>query len=122
MVTLGNTKDYDTVQTWWNDVRLLADTFFNAITYRPAETPAIPVTSLMVHLHTTMQKLSRLSPPAESRTAHQHLLDSVRYLQLSLAEVIAHNPAKSNIHYDAACRHYQQAQRALHQLGVKQVP
>ena len=121
-MTVSHIKNYETVQNWWNDVRLLADTFFDAIHHRPADTPAIPVTSLMVYLHTTTQKLSRQSLPPEGRTAHQHLLDSMRYLQLSLAEVIAHNPERSNLHYDAACRRFQQAQRALHQLGVKQVP
>jgi predicted DsbA family dithiol-disulfide isomerase len=49
-------------------------------------------------------------------------VSSVRYLQLSLAEIIAHNPQKSNLHYEAARREYHQAQQSLRQLGVKQVP
>lgn len=121
MVALRNSSDYNTTQQWWADARFLTETFFQLIDNRPTNAPDIPVLSAMMDLHTAGQKLSRLSTPSECRESRQHLLNAMRYLQLSLAEIIAHNPDKSDAHYDRARDEYHRLQRVLRHIGVQQV-
>ena len=121
MVALRHSSDYNTVQQWWNDARSQTGTFFRLIDSRPTTTPDIPVLSAMMDLHSAGQKLSRLSTPLECREARQHLLNAMRYLQLSLAEIIAHNPDNSDSHYDSARDAYQRLRRTLNDLEVQQV-
>lgn len=121
MVALRHSADYNTAQQWWNDVQPLTGTLFRLIDNRPTDTPDMPVLSAMMDLHMAGQKLSRLSTPSECRTARQHLLNAMRYLQLSMAEIIAHNPDKSDAHYDSARDEYHRLHRALRELRVQQV-
>jgi hypothetical protein len=121
MVALRQSTDYNTAQQWWNDARSQTGTFFRLIDSRPTDTPGMPVLSAMMDLHTAGQKLSRLSTPSECREARQHLLNAMRYLQLSLAEIIAHNPDSSDSHYDSARDEYHRLRRTLRELRVQQV-
>ena len=121
MVALRNSSEYKTTRQWWNDVHLLTLSFFRLIDSRPTDTADVPVLTLMMDLHTAGQKLGRLTTPAECHEARQHLLHAMRYLHLSLAEIIARNPESSDVHYDRARDAYHRLQRALRDIGVHQV-
>lgn len=103
-----------TPQQWWNTITTQATAFFHLM-----ENDDVSVVSItMKQLKAAQQHFTDVPTPTTMIRVRQHLLWSMRYLQMSLAEHLAQRPEKSRMYQQKAADDYRQACAILESCGV----
>jgi hypothetical protein len=97
------------IRNWWANVQQEASIFFDLIQSPPSDRANLNVTGAMVDLHDAQRAVQKMICPLEAEGIRAYLLESMRMLQISLADLLAHDAEASDISFGKACGHYNQA-------------
>ncbi len=113
-----NQREANAIREWWALVQRQAAVFIELIAGPPSKVENLNVTAKMVDLHDAQRAVQQISCPLEAEVIRGDILESMRMLQISLADLLANNPHESDRSYKSACDKYNRARDLMSRAGA----
>ncbi len=116
-MTYVSKRETQALRGWWWEVKDRAGIYFDLINEKPSQ-QQLDVSVTMVRLHDAQRAVQNINCPIEAEKVRWHILESMRLLQISLADLLADYPAKSDKSHAAALEKYNDAHELLSMAGA----
>ncbi|MCA9915191.1 MAG: hypothetical protein KC496_17675 [Anaerolineae bacterium] len=117
-MTYISKRETQAIRGWWWEIKDCAGIYFELIANKPSQQPGRDISGDMVRLHDAQRAVQSIICPIEAENIRWYLLESMRQLQISLADMLADYPDESDKSHNNAHDKYKKACELLSMAGA----
>lgn len=110
-------REAQAIRGWWWEVQDRAGIYFDLINTKPSQ-QSLDISATMVRLHDAQRAVQNIICPIEAENVCPLIIESMRLMQISLADLLANYPAESDKSHKASLDKYNDARELMSMAGA----